>query len=320
MTVEEAVAEADARIRRETRFAHTEHLVVVHGDRTVAAHAYGERALHEPGDVYSVTKSVLSTLIGCAVHDDRLHLDATVAALLGGAVPEAFREVSVRHLLTMTGGTDPSGPYDIDAVMALPAGWTNTLLTAPRLARPGTRFRYDNGAAHLLAACLQRALGEEDLEAYAVRRLFAPLGITRRHWPRDPEGVPYGFGHLRLAPPDLVALARLWLAAGVAPEGHRLFSAAYAAEATRAHTAGGPPEGVGYGYLWWVTELAGRPAYFAGGYAGQHVVVVPSLDLITVTTGAEAALRPGWRPALDLVPGIVAAAAGAAGSEVGKPL
>ncbi|MFF1723230.1 hypothetical protein [Streptomyces sviceus] len=38
------------------------------------------------------------------------------------------------------------------------------------------------------------------------------------------------------------------------------------------------------------------------------MVVVPSLALITVTTGAEAALGGNWRPALDVVHGIVAAA------------
>lgn len=310
LTIDRAVAGADARIRREPAFAHTEHLVVAHGDRLVAAHAYGRRAVDEAGDVFSVTKSVLSTLAGCAIRDGRLQLDADIGGLMGD-VPEPVRRVSVRQLLTMTGGAGPGGEWDIDAVMRLSGGWTHKLLTAPRLSPPGTRFRYDNGATHVLAACLARALGE-DVGTYAVRRLFAPLGIARPHWPRDPDGLPYGFGHLRLSPLDLVALGRLWSAGGVAPDGQRLLDAEYAAEATRPHTGGGPPEHVGYGYLWWVTEMAGHRAFFAGGYAGQHVVVVPSLGLVTVTTGAQAALRPGWRPALDVVPGIVAAAGRAA--------
>ncbi|MFF6918424.1 serine hydrolase [Streptomyces sp. NPDC012466] len=208
MTVEDAVAEADARIRREPELAHTEHLVVEHGNRTVAAYAYGRRAVDEPGDVFSVTKSVLSTLVGCAVNDGRLELGAALGELLGAMVPEGARQTTVRHLLTMTGGTDPSGDHDIDAVMQLPKGWTRTLLTAPRLSPPGTRFRYDNGATHVLAACLARAL-DEDLEEYARRRLFGPLGITRAHWPRDPDGLPYGFGQLRLSALDLLALGRL---------------------------------------------------------------------------------------------------------------
>lgn len=308
LSIDDAVAEADARIRREPAFAHTEHLVVAHRDRVVAAHAYGRRAVDEPGDIFSVTKSVLSTLVGCAIRDGRLRLGTTVGDLLHEVAPEtADRHVSLRHLLTMTRGTDPSGEWDIDAVMRLPGGWTRKLLTAPRLSEPGRRFRYDNGASHVLAACLARALGE-DVETYAARRLFSRLGITRRHWPRDPDGLPYGFGQLCLSALDLLALGRLWCAGGVAPDGRRLFDAGYAAEATRPHTGGGPPECVGYGYLWWVTEMAGHRAFFAGGYAGQHVVVVPTLGLVTVTTGSEAALRPGWRPAVKVVPDIVAAA------------
>jgi CubicO group peptidase (beta-lactamase class C family) len=309
LTVDEAVAVADARIRNESWFSHTEHLVVTHGNRRVAEHAYGRRAVDEPGDIFSVTKSVLSTLVGCAVLDGRFRLEATLGELLGRSVPQAARQVSMRHLLSMTGGADPSGDYDIDAVMALPGGWVDTLMSAPRPSAPGEQFRYDNGAAHVLAACLGRALGE-DLEAYAARRLFSPLGITRWHWPRDPDGLPYGFGHLRLSPLDLVTLGQLWLADGTAPGGRRLFTAEYAADATRVHSPGGPPERTGYGFLWWVTEMAGYATYFAGGYAGQHVVVVPSLALVTVTTGAEAALGANWRPALDVVHGIVAAASG----------
>ncbi|MCC8247651.1 beta-lactamase family protein [Saccharothrix sp. NEAU-S10] len=150
----------------------------------------------------------------------------------------------------------------------------------------------------MLAACLTAAL-DEDWEQYTARRLFAPLGITRWRWPRDPEGLPYEFGHLELSASDPVRFG--WY--------QTRDRSAYGRDAVTAHTPGGPPEGVGYGYLWRVTEMAGHPAFFAGGYAGQHLVVVPSLELVAVTTGKEAALRDGWRPGLDAVRGIVAAVA-----------
>ncbi|GAB2596751.1 hypothetical protein GCM10027168_31910 [Streptomyces capparidis] len=307
MTVRQAVEAADAEIRTDPLLAHTEHLVVVRDGRVLAAHAYGPRGLDEPGDIFSITKSVLSTLVGCAVSDGLLTIDATLGELLGGRVPAAHRQVRVRHLLTMTGGADPSGPYDIDEVRRLPGDWVGALLAAPRLSPPGAEFRYDNGAAHVLAAALAAAVGE-DLADYAARRLFGPLGIGPRPWPRDPDGLPYGFGHLRLSPLDLVALGRLWLDGGTAPDGGRLFSADWAREATRAHTPGGPPERTGYGFLWWSTEMAGRTAFFAGGWAGQHLVVVPALRLITVTTGDASALAPGWRRGRELTPAIAAAA------------
>jgi hypothetical protein len=53
--------------------------------------------------------------------------------------------------------------------------------------------------------------------------------------------------------------------------------------------------------MFWVDDVAGRPAFFAGGYAGQHVLVVPALRMTLVTTGEESRLRPEqWRPGLEI--------------------
>ena len=75
---------------------------------------------------------------------------------------------------------------------------------------------------------------------------------------------------------------------------------------TRPQSPGGPPEGVPYGYLTWTPA----PMILAGGWAGQHLLVVPAAAAVVVTTG-DPGFEPGppptdrlpadWRPALDLV-------------------
>jgi CubicO group peptidase (beta-lactamase class C family) len=42
---------------------------------------------------------------------------------------------------------------------------------------------------------------------------------------------------------------------------------------------------VSYGYLWWVSEDDVHRSFFAGGFGGQYVTVVPDLALVVVTTG-----------------------------------
>ncbi|GLX99469.1 serine hydrolase domain-containing protein [Herbidospora sp. NBRC 101105] len=283
---------------REPGFAHVGHLVVVRDGDTVAARAFGVRGLDEPADVFSVTKSVLATVTLLAVRDGRVSLDATLGELLGKRVPLARRDATVRHLLSMTGGAHCGGLEDIDRVMEQPGSWVDALLAVPGRYPPGEVFCYDNGAAHLLAAALQAATG--DIAELAAATVFDPLGVAAWRWPRDPEGVPWGFGGLCLSPLDLARLGEAWRtnALGLGP---------LLAQATTAQSAGGPPENVPYGWLFWVCRTAGRFAYMAAGWAGQYVLVVPEEALTIVVTGEPEGLRPGSGSGLTVARDLAAA-------------
>jgi CubicO group peptidase (beta-lactamase class C family) len=284
-------AELQDRIAADPRTAHTADLVVVQSGQLV----HDARLL--PGDLrdcFSVTTTVLAVLTGIAVDEGRLTLDDPV----DGAGPDA---ATVRHVLTMTRGV-AVGPDDIDDVMAMLHGWGDALRDAKRSWRPGSRFRYDDGAAHLLAIRLTEAFGD-DLLTVARRHLFDLLGIGEVRWRTDPEGYRVGTGHLEIAATDLARLGRL-----VHEGGHGLVDPTWVTDMTTAWTEGGPPEGCGFGYLTWVT----RDGWFMGGWAGQHVSAFPDHDLLVVTTGDPSRLHPEWRPARDHVTEMVDAVRGPA--------
>jgi CubicO group peptidase (beta-lactamase class C family) len=286
----------------EPRFQHVGHLVVAQDGEILAARAFGARPLDGPADVFSVTKSVLSTLVLLAVRDGLVSLDATLGELLGGhRVPKARRDARVRHLLAMTGGAYCGGLEDIDRVMEQPGNWVDTLLAVPNQHPPGEVFCYDNGATHLLAAALQAAAG--DIGELAAATVFHPLKITGWRWPRDPEGIPWGFGGLYLSPLDLVRLGEAWRT-------DALGLGSLLEEATTGHSAGGPPECTPYGWLFWTGDVAGRAAYMAAGWAGQHVLVVPGAALTVVVTGEPALLGPASGSALAVARDLAAALAG----------
>lgn len=288
-------------------FVTLQSVIVVHGDHVVAECYFRDRRAEDLSNLHSVTKSVLSTLVGIAIGDGSLALTTTVGDVLGKRVPptdSAKVAITVEHLLTMTSGLEASGLYDIDEIADAGGSWVDGPLGAPLRTPPGTSFAYNNGAAHLLGVIVSAATGQA-LTVFAEERLFAPLGIQSYRWPRDPEGHPLGCGQLELRPRDMARLGELYLARGRNAHGMQIVDASYVVAATTPATAGGPPEGVAYGYLWWITRHGGKHALFAGGFGGQYVTVVPELGLAVATTGDVDVFIPSSADALSLVEEVI---------------
>jgi CubicO group peptidase (beta-lactamase class C family) len=289
-------------IQREEKYSHTSHLAVqVAGSLIYDRHFTGP----ELADVYSVTKTVLATLVGVAQRELRMPpLDDPVSDVLSELRGTPAAAHTWRHLLTMTRGSRTDGPWDIDEIVVLPAGQVGHIAQAPQLTPPGAVFRYDNASAHLISAGLSAVVGSA-VAKYAERVLFGPLGIEHYDWLADHAGISFGHAHLKLRAHDLLKLGTLWLNGG-AWNGESLVDPRYLGEMTTAKSSGGPPEYLAYGYLTWI----GNGHYLASGWAGQHVVVSPPHQAIVVLTGdpqftfgppPSDALPPGWMSALNLV-------------------
>ena len=264
----------------------------------VAERYYGSEA-GDYQDVWSVTKSVTSTLVGIALQKGQLRsVDQTVSELLPQfrtTMAPASGRVTLRQLLTMTSGW--TGDWDPEPTRKK---LVERILAHGPSAETGV-FEYQDAGIQVIAAVLVRATGKSLLE-YAREELFAPLGISstpaaepaladagkpavtelnRFRWLRDPDGIhggPYG---LALTARDLVKLGELWLNEGEW-QGRRLLDAGFVADATHNQVRELDPSRYGYGYLWWDTPLPVHPAYMAQGLYGQMVMVVPDLESVVV--------------------------------------
>jgi len=281
----DALDAADAHIRATPELEHTLSLLVAHHEETVFERYYGQAGPDDLHAVHSITKSVVSTLVGI-VAADGLTLDTPVAALVPApafSAEPAKRAITVRHLLTMTSGLDSSGRWDLDEIVERGEPWVESALAAPLVAEPGSTFTYSNGACHVLSAVVEAVAGKPTADV-ADERLFRPLGISRWQWEADPEGRSDAAGGLRLAPRDLLKLGQLSLGRG-RWDGARVVDEGYLRTATSALGPGGPPERCSYGLLWWVADGAATPLHFGGGWGGQYLLVAPELDLVVLTTG-----------------------------------
>jgi CubicO group peptidase (beta-lactamase class C family) len=68
-------------------------------------------------------------------------------------------------------------------------------------------------------------------------------------------------------------------------DGHQIVPAEWVAASFVERTQS-PVSGHRYGYGWWMDEMEGHQIYYAWGFGGQYIFVVPDLDLVVVTTSS----------------------------------
>jgi CubicO group peptidase (beta-lactamase class C family) len=261
-------------------------LVARHG-RLVSESYFGGADSSTMFDVRSVTKSIVSLLFGIALQSGKLPgLQATVGDYLGApyVLNDGERAITMQQLLTMTSRFQWDDTVDYNP-WVLSSDHVQFLLDRPQTDPPGT-FTYDSAAVNLLAFILQKAVGEP-LPQYASQVLFAPLGITNVVWEQLEPNMVNGAAGIQMSGRDLLRVGQLVLQSGLSGA-EQIVPASWVAAATSPQFSWRDTDGaqldVTYGYLWWLAEPPAPVAYFAWGFGGQFIYVVPSLDLVVVTT------------------------------------
>jgi CubicO group peptidase (beta-lactamase class C family) len=240
--------------------------------------------------VRSVTKSLTSALIGIAIEQGYISgTEDTLGEYLIPAVvdslPAAKAAITIHQLLTMSAGFEwGQGRRGPDfGNWYLSADHVQYVLDKPMVDAPGARFAYGDGMAHLLSVILTEATGL-NADEFAAEHLFDPTGIGERTWLRGNRGYNFGGVRLHLSLRHMWTFGELYLNGGLA-NGRQVVPAEWIERSTRSHisTDGYSPFGPEYGYLWWIGEGAPHEFYFANGYGGQFVVIVPEKRMVVTT-------------------------------------
>jgi CubicO group peptidase (beta-lactamase class C family) len=266
-------------------------VVARHGDLEAERHFRGP-GLDQPANVKSVSKSVLSALVGIAIAEGHLPgVDQPIGPFferyLAPSEDPRKREITVGHLLSMQSGLERTSGANYGRWVSSP-NWVRFAITRPLVAEPGTERHYSTGNSHLLSALLTQATGQSTW-TYARTRLADPLGVALPRWPADPQGIFFGGNEMRMTPRAMLRFGELYRNGG-RHEGRQVIPEAWVREsltprATSRHV------GEGYGYGWFTGQVRGHPMFYAWGYGGQFIFVIPDLELTVVTTSDPDAAR-----------------------------
>lgn len=260
--------------------------------------------------VASVTKSVISALVGIAIDAGYIKsVDQKVLDFFPEYTPDADdikkHTVTIRHLLTMTapfpfswkeGDKRSHEPLDR---LRRQKNWVMYILNLMGQKGQMGRFQYYTAGIHLLSAIITRSTGMCARE-FANQRLFSPIGIREiedyemksfglddvfgenlKGWVKDPDGNTTGGWGLTLSPMDMARFGFLYLNAGVW-DGKQIISKKWIDEST-GRSVVLDPEGngySGYGYLWWLREENEIFSYSALGSGGNAIYCIPEKDLV----------------------------------------
>jgi CubicO group peptidase (beta-lactamase class C family) len=268
----------------------------------------------------SVTKTITGMLLGMAIDDGHVPSpDAPVLNYIDHTPlnPDPRKDaMSLESLVTMSGPLEcnDSIPYSRgnEERMYLIEDWVGFFLDLPIRgfpawsARPedspyGRSFSYCTAGTVALGAAVEGAVGEQ-LEDYAKRRLFEPLGIKTVEWQFSPLGLAMGGGGLGLTSRSLEKIGRVYAQGGMF-EGQRVLSANWVEQSLTPKADVADQDAFEYGYLWWLRDYRAEGQSHAAaqmsGNGGNKVIVVPELGLVTVITKIDFGRREAHRLSED---------------------
>lgn len=246
---------------------------------------------------FSMAKSIISILIGCAI-DDRLI--QSVEEPITNYIPElkenGFDKVTIEHILQMTSGLDfnesYSNPFGDAATFYYGTNLRKAINKMKLKTEPGKQFEYVSGNSQLLGFVLERALKNKTVTEYLEEKIWKPLEMEfDASWSLDrkKDGLEKTFCCVNARARDYAKIGKLYLNKGKW-NGKQIVSEDWVKQSTKIDTTNG--SAWYYQYQWWLPTKTGD--FMAQGILGQYIYVHPEKNLIIVRLGKKEGKADWW--------------------------
>ena len=266
--------------------------------------------------VASVTKSIISALIGIAIDKGYIKsIDQKVLDFFPEYVSNPAdiqkQAITLRHLLTMTAPHSFKNWQEPLERLCKQPDWVKYTLDG--LGQNGKigDFKYSSAGAHLLSVIITRATGKCARE-FANEYLFNPIGMRKipdyemkafgygdlfgknvQGWVKDPKGNSTGGWGLTLTTRDMARFGLLYLNSGIWND-DQVISKSWLNESTTMNNDKSVYLSYKYGYLWWLQEDDEVFSYSAIGDGGNIICCIPEKELV-IAIASKIIPKPGDR-------------------------
>lgn len=246
---------------------------------------------------WSMAKSITSALVGLLVQQGRLDVNKRAPVPEWADANDKRHAITLQHLLQQSSGLDFEEDYskysDATRMLFGRADMAAYAASRPLKLAPGTQFYYSSGNSNILSRIIRNTVGEQNYHSFIYDSLFKKAGMYSALMEPDASGTMVGSSYVFARARDWAKFGLLYYNKGVV-NGQKLFTYDWVQQTVKPSSADDLQQ---YGYQFWLNgfdkdnpsqrKFPSAPAdmFYAGGYAGQNVFIIPSKKLVIVRLG-----------------------------------
>ena len=278
----------------------TRAVVVVYRGRIIAERYASGISADTPLPGWSMAKSVTNALVGILVKEGKLSLDRPVQIAEWSGDNDPRKNITLDQLLRMSSGLEfdeRAGPFvsDVNRMLLRSRDASEYALAKQLRYAPGSHWQYSSGTTNIISRIIHNSFEGRtaDYHAFPQKALFDKIGMTGAVMEVDASGTFVASSFMYATARDWANFGLLYLQDGVW-DGERILPKGWVDYSRRPSSTA--PSGK-YGAHFWTNGTAEmddrlRPfgnlpadTYYAAGYEGQNIVIVPSRNLVVVRLG-----------------------------------